>query len=59
MAVDIPQGEHQVELYYQTPYLKTGTIISGVVLTFVLGYFIYDQFLLKKLQKNKKKIIMK
>lgn len=59
MAVDIPQGEHQVELYYRTPYLKTGTIISGVVLTFVLGYFIYDQFLLKKLQKNKKKIIIK
>ena len=30
MAVDVPEGTHQIEFYYCTPYLKKGAGLSGL-----------------------------
>ena len=32
MAVDVPEGTHQIEFYYCTPYLKTGAVLIGIVI---------------------------
>ena len=39
MALPVSQGEHEVELVYFTPYLKTGLICS---LISVIGFGIYE-----------------
>lgn len=38
MSVIVPEGEHQVELVYQTPGLRTGLMISAVTLVIWLGF---------------------
>ncbi len=53
MAVDLDAGEHEIELFYQTPYLKQGAIVSGCVAFFICGYVLYDQ-VFKKVAKNRK-----
>ena len=37
-SILIPPGEHEVELRYETPWLKTGVIISAAALVFWIGY---------------------
>ena len=53
MAVDLDAGEHEIELFYQTPNLKQGAIVSGCVAFFICGYVLYDQ-VFKKVAKNRK-----
>ena len=38
LSVLIPPGEHDVELRYETPWLRTGVIISAVTLVLWVGY---------------------
>ena len=36
MAVDVPTGEHSVELTYVTPMLREGLVLSGIGLATIL-----------------------
>ena len=51
MALDITAGEHHILLKYQTPYLKTGILLSLFALTLFAGYIFYDIY--RKNRKNK------
>ncbi len=37
LSVIVPEGEHRVELYYETPGMKTGLVVSAVTLVFWIG----------------------
>lgn len=37
MGIEVPEGEHIVELYYFTPGLKSGIVISLTSLLFIIG----------------------
>ncbi len=41
MAVPVTKGEHSVYLKYETPYLKTGAILSiiGIIMFFVISFY--------------------
>lgn len=41
MAVDVPEGIHQIEFYYCTPYLKTGAVLSGLGILSVIGIAVF------------------
>ncbi len=41
MAIDIPEGAHQIEFCYCTPYLKTGALLSGIGILAVIGIVIF------------------
>ena len=41
MAVDVPEGTHQIEFYYCTPYLKTGAVLSGLGILSVIGIAVF------------------
>ncbi len=37
LSVIVPEGEHRVELYYETPGMKTGLVVSTVTMVLWLG----------------------
>ncbi len=41
MGIELTKGEHNVELYYETPFLKLGTAISIVTFVFLIIYIYY------------------
>ena len=47
MALYLPEGSHTIRLHYETPYLKTGLLISAVSFIVLIGC--------KMIKKNKKK----
>ena len=49
-SILIPPGEHEVELRYETPWLKTGVIVSAATLVLWAGY----EILMNK--KNREKV---
>ena len=60
MAVDVPEGTHQIEFYYCTPYLKTGAVLSGIGILSVIGIVIFRYRTGKKkrngIEQNKERI---
>ena len=52
MAVDVPEGTHQIEFYYCTPYLKTGAGLSGLGILSVIGIVIFRYRNGRKKQKE-------
>ena len=52
MAVDVPEGTHQIEFYYCTPYLKKGAGLSGLGILSVIGIVIFRYLNGRKKQKE-------
>ena len=52
MAVDVPEGTHQIEFYYCTPYLKKGAGLSGLGILSVIGIVIFRYRNGRKKQKE-------
>ena len=50
MSLIVPEGEHHVELTYQTPGLRTGLIISALTLVMWLGIEFFDAQRRKRMQ---------
>lgn len=48
MAVKVKKGKHKIDLYYTTPFLKTGAILSCIGLIIVFIIIIYN-----RIKKNK------
>ncbi len=44
MGLDLPPGEHHIELNYATPFLKEGAIVSVVCVLIFIGLMIKDRF---------------
>ena len=51
MAVKVKKGQHKIDLYYTTPFLKTGAILSFIGLIIVFIMIAYD------IIKNKKDLL--
>lgn len=43
IGVPLEAGEHEVEFVYQTPFLKAGTIVSGLGLAMLIGYAVVNR----------------
>ncbi|MDE7416096.1 MAG: YfhO family protein [Lachnospiraceae bacterium] len=52
MGIEVPKGQHEIELYYITPGIRVGAVISVMSLIIVVVYFLLDRF---KMRKNELK----
>lgn len=40
MGIEVPRGEHKIELYYETPYSKAGALISIISLLLLIFFIV-------------------
>jgi len=52
LGLDIEEGEHTIELFYETPYLHQGKIVTFITIIFLMSYITYD--IIKSCSKRKK-----
>jgi uncharacterized membrane protein YfhO len=50
MALPVKAGEHKIDLYYETPFLKTGMVVSAVGVFLFLCFVLY--YRIKKTNKG-------
>lgn len=43
MGIEVPAGQHEIELYYITPGIRGGAVISVISLFSAIGYLFYAQ----------------
>lgn len=54
LGLDVEEGEHIIELFYETPYLHQGKIVTFITIIFLMSYITYD--IIKSCSKRKKEI---
>ena len=53
LSVIIPEGEHRLELHYQTPGMETGLVISAATMVLWLGYAFLESRRKKRASEGK------